>query len=499
MKLSQMLEALPDLQLVSGKADVEFKQLCDDSRQVSDGDLFFCLAADPETVALHARQAAANGAVAVVAPPGLTEEGARVVLATADPRAALADAAHLVFAPTPRILIVGVTGTNGKTTTTLMTAAVLRQAGHRVAVIGTLGTLREDGRREASPNTTPGLLALYRTFQALEAEGTTAVVMEVSSQGVVQHRVRAIPFTAAVWTNLSPEHFELHGDLETYRKIKMRLFSECLQRQAAEGVPAFVNVLNQDDPSYPFFRGACRGGLKTFGLAPGADVRADGIEASFDSSTFRLSAGGREQPVRLALGGDFNVQNALAAAAVGLAFGLELPAIALGLESVQEVPGRFQALGGKARRVLVDYAHTSEGMEKLLGSCRALVHSPERLIVVFGCGGDRDRTKRPRMGRVAAQLADHCFITNDNPRSEDPQQILSDILTGIPEEKRACLTIELDRKAAIREALRAAGPTDLVVIAGKGHEDYQILGANRIHFDDREVVRETLLELGGAN
>ena len=498
MKLAQLLDAVPSLRLIRGNTGATIVSLCDDSRQAGPGALFFSLAAEPAQAVAHAGQALERGAEAVVVAPGVAVAGERTVLETADSRAALADAARRFFHPTPRIPIVAVTGTNGKTTTSLMTAAVLRQAGLKVAVIGTLGTLREGGQREPSPNTTPGLMPLYQTFRALEEEGYQALVMEVSSQGIAQHRTRGVPFSAAVWTNLSPEHFELHGDLDTYRAVKLRLFSEGMQRPTEAGVPEHVSVLNVDDVEYPRFRAACRGRVRTFGTSPESDVRARAVETSFDSSRFVMCAGGREQAVKLALGGDFNVLNALAAAAVGLGFGLELPAIARGLESVEEVPGRFQALGGSRRRVLVDYAHTSEGTEKLLASCRALVGKGERLIVVFGCGGDRDRTKRPRMGAVAARLADVCFVTNDNPRTEDPQQILADILAGIPEEHRAKLTIELDRGQAIRRALETAGPRDLVVVAGKGHEDYQILGTRRVHFDDREVVREALANLAGG-
>lgn len=494
MKLSELVGQVKGLEWVNGSSETDIVGLADDSRHAAAGKLFFALSPG-ETAGRHASEALARGAAAVVVPPGAAFEGSGPILTARDCRAALADAAAAFFAPTPRFPIVGITGTNGKTTTTLMTAAVLRQSGRKVAVIGTLGTLRDDGCREPSPNTTPGLLPLYATFRALEEEGYGAVAMEVSSQGIVQHRIRGIPFSAAVWTNLSPEHFELHGDLETYRQAKLALFRDCEHRPAGPAAPEFFNVLNGSDDSFGHFSAAARGRTFTFGLHSSADVRAEDVRTDFRASRFTLAHGSQRCPVTLALGGDFNVQNALAAAAVGIGFGLDLAAIARGLESVREVPGRFQAIGGDDRRVLVDYAHTSEGMEKLLHSCRALVGPGERLIVVFGCGGDRDRTKRPRMGSVAAALADLCIVTNDNPRTESPQQILADILTGIPQEHRPRLTIELDRERAIRLALSMARPADLVVIAGKGHEDYQILGTQRIHFDDREVVAAALEEL----
>ncbi len=496
MKLSRLLEGIASMKLARPGEDPELTGLAEDSRNVTPGCLFFALAGDPETAGIHARQALERGASALVLPPGVCLDGDFTRISSDDCRAALADAAARYFAPTPKLPVIGVTGTNGKTTTSLMIRSILTEAGHRPAVIGTLGTLRHDGSQEESPNTTPGLMPLYATFRSLEETGHTAIVMEVSSQGIAQHRIRGIPFAAAAWTNLSPEHFELHGDLETYSRIKESFFQDCTHRPPVEGAPPFCNVLNRDDSRFPRFQNACRGEILTFGRAEDARVRARNIAAGIEGSQFELVVGGNALPVTLPLGGAFNVENALAAAAVCHGLGIPTDTLVRGLERMVPVPGRFQAVGDGSRRVIVDYAHSSDGLQKLLAACRSLVSGQGRLLVVFGCGGDRDRTKRPKMGRVASRYGDLSIITNDNPRTESPEQIVEEILAGIPDERRPTVTVELDRRRAIRAGLAQTGPEDLLVIAGKGHEDYQILGTSRIHFDDREVVAAELTALG---
>ena len=499
----ERLRALTDSELVAGPASTEVRGLADDSRHVQPGDLFFCMPGAKVDGARFAADAVEQGAVAVVVPEGTQPPPGVPALRAADCRAALSCAVReMAREAIGRLTYAGVTGTNGKTTTTCLTAAVLRAAGRRTAIVGTLGTLREDGSRVASKNTTPGPLDLLHQIEALAGEGYTHLAMEVSSQAVVQHRADFLPFAAAVWTNLSPEHFELHGDLDTYRAVKVRYLAEASAAAKADGRP-FAAVVNLDDPSAPQFLAAIGYGT-VYGFTMGAPVvssfsgeRVEGREGSSGLTGGRVIARWRDQraEIRLQLGGGFNLQNALAAACVGLSQGIDLATSARGLAGVERVPGRFQPVPSEKRQVLIDYAHTSEGMENLLKACRPLVAQGGRLIVVFGCGGDRDNSKRPRMGRSAAAYADFCVITNDNPRTEDPARITGHILEGIDGGDRARCVVEHDRRRAIGIALEKASPHDLVVVAGKGHEDYQLVGDRVLHFDDYEVVKETLERL----
>jgi UDP-N-acetylmuramyl-tripeptide synthetase len=490
---------------VSGEPGTRITGLADDSRKVRPGDLFFGVSGAKADGAAFAADAVRRGARAVVVgeqvelPPL-----AAAVVRAADVRAALAAAIAACHGETIRRLsYVGVTGTNGKTTTTVLSAAVLRAAGVRTAVVGTLGTLREDGARIPCKNTTPGALDLVGQIEALSGEGYRALVMEVSSQAVVQHRASFLPFATAVWTNLSPEHFELHDDIGTYRKIKVGWIAECDRRARGEGRSGYASVVNLADPAVGEFLAPLRARVIGFGLEAVAPPDGFGGEVLLGSGASTGLGGGRmvvrhrdrAERVELALGGVYNLANALAAAAVGLNHGVEPAAIARGLASVSTVPGRFQRVPSEKRRVLVDYAHTSEGMENLLAGCRPLVPAGARLIVVFGCGGDRDNTKRPRMGRSAACHADLCIITNDNPRTEDPARITGQILEGIPAADRDRCLVEHDRRRAIELAVARAGSEDLVVIAGKGHEDYQLGGDRELHFDDYEVATEVLAAL----
>ena len=499
----ERLRALTSSELVAGPGSTEVRGLADDSRNVKPGDLFFCMPGAKVDGAKFAAAAVAKGAVAVVVPAGTEPPRGVPALRVEDCRAALSAAAREMARDTfARLTYAGVTGTNGKTTTTCLTAAVLRAAGKKTAVVGTLGTLRQDGTRIASKNTTPGPLDLLAQIESLVAEGYTHLAMEVSSQAVVQHRADYLPFAAAVWTNLSPEHFELHGDLDTYRAIKVRYLAEASQAAQQEGRP-FAAVVNLDDPSAPQFLAGVKYGT-VYGFTTGKSLvkgfsgeLVEGLDGESGLTGGRVTARWRDQRARmeLRLGGGFNLQNALAAACVGLSQGIDLATSARGLASVERVPGRFQPVPSEKRQVLIDYAHTSEGMENLLRACRPLVSKGGQLIVVFGCGGDRDNSKRSRMGRSAVTYADYCVITNDNPRTEDPARITGHILDGIAADERARCVVEHDRAKAIRLALEKASPRDLVVVAGKGHEDYQLVGDKVLHFDDFEVVKEVLEQL----
>jgi UDP-N-acetylmuramoyl-L-alanyl-D-glutamate--2,6-diaminopimelate ligase len=475
--------------------------LADDSRQVEPGDLFCAISGSKADGNAYVADAVKKGAAAVVTEKPV--EAPVPVVVVGDTRAALSRAIAAVYEPVlSKLEYVGVTGTNGKTTTTYLTAAVLRAGGIRTAVTGTLGTLRDDGSRVPCKNTTPGPLDLMKTIEALVNEGYQALVMEVSSQAVVQHRADFLPFRSAVWTNLSPEHFELHGNLETYRGVKVSYIAQCDAEARTRDERRYASVLNLADPSVGHFLAPCAGRVFgfTLGRVPdgfaGVLVRGEAKESGIGGSRMTVHHGGQSFDVTLQLGGRFNLENALAATCVGLQHGVAPAAIAAGLAAVQKVPGRFQRVASDKRRVLIDYAHTSEGLENLLSSCRPLLaDSAGKLFVVFGCGGDRDNTKRSRMGKSAASYADICIITNDNPRTEDPRRITDMILEGIGADDRQRCRVEHDRRRAIELALHEAGPNDLVVVAGKGHEDYQLVGDKVFHFDDYEVVQEVLATL----
>lgn len=500
----EQVRGLTNSQTEPVPAGLTISGLADDSRQVKPGDLFFCMPGAKVDGSRFAVDAVKRGAVAVVVPAGTLPPVGVPALVVGDCREALSRCVRELAAEEIGALrYAGVTGTNGKTTTAILTAAVLRAAGKKTAVVGTLGTLREDGSRVASKNTTPGPLDLLGQIRSLVSEGYTHLAMEVSSQAVVQHRADFLPFGAAMWTNLSPEHFELHGDLDTYRKVKLRYLAEASTDAARAGRP-FAAVVNLDDASAPLFVGAVHPAATVYGVTMGKPMVRDfagelveGVEAwsGFDRGRVTARHRGVSARVELKLGGAFNLQNALAALCAGLSAGVDLRLGARGLAAVACVPGRMQPVTSDKRRVLIDYAHTSEGLENLLRGCRPLVEAGGRLIVVFGCGGDRDNTKRPRMGKSASSYADFCVITNDNPRTEDPARITGQILEGIAPGDRARCAVEHDRRRAIELALEKATPEDLVVVAGKGHEDYQLVGDQVHHFDDSEVVKEVLARL----
>ncbi|MBI3910444.1 MAG: UDP-N-acetylmuramoyl-L-alanyl-D-glutamate--2,6-diaminopimelate ligase, partial [Armatimonadetes bacterium] len=309
----------------------------------------------------------------------------------------------------------------------------------------------------------------------------------VSSHALILHRPLGCEFDVGVFTNLTQDHLDFHADLEDYFQAKARLFAE-YPRQSSK---VFTGVINVDDPFGKRLTGETVGRVITYGIENPADLRAREIEARPTGITFTVADGEGERRIHLRLGGRFNVYNSLAAIGTARALRLDWDAIVAGLEAAPGVPGRFEAVDeGQPFAVIVDYAHTPDGLENVLRSARAL--QPRQLIVVFGCGGDRDRTKRPKMGRIAAELADRVVVTSDNPRSEAPVAIIEEILAGIDPADRRRMLVEVDRRAAIETAVARATPGDTVVIAGKGHEDYQILGDRKIHFDDREVAREAL-------
>lgn len=434
-----------------------------DPRRVAPGGIFCCLKGSRHDGHDDALRVVTAGATALLVDHELDVHVPQVVVA--DVRGAMARMACAVHGdPSLRMEIVGVTGTNGKTTTTHLLRSIFRAAGRPAEVIGTIGgTL-----------TTPEAPELQERLATLADSGITSVAMEVSSHALVQHRVDGMRFAAAVFTNLGRDHLDLHGDMEQYFAAKASLFHLGL---------AELGVVNVDDEAGR--RIAASAGIL---IVPYSVGELTEIDVAVD----RLSYVWRGIRVTLPVGGVFNLSNSLAAATTAAALGLELQDIATGLASAETVPGRFEAIrAGQDFAVLVDYAHTADALDAVLSSARHVADAG-RVIVVFGCGGDRDRTKRPEMGRVAASGADLVIVTSDNPRSEDPRAIIDEILAGVPADSRQAVIVEPDRAIAIEAAFRLARPEDVVVLAGKGHETTQTIGEQVSEFDDRVVARRIL-------
>jgi UDP-N-acetylmuramoyl-L-alanyl-D-glutamate--2,6-diaminopimelate ligase len=465
-----------------------------DSRAVGPGAVFVAVRGQRADGAAFALQAAARGALAIVAETPPPEGVSLLWLRTADARLALAELSSIFYeAPSERLTLVGVTGTNGKTTVTYLLAAVFDAAGRPCGRIGTV-TVRVGPRptdeRDAS-HTTPEAPEIQRLLAEMLGRGCQACAMEVSSHALALHRVANLHFAAGIFTNLTRDHLDFHGDMQQYFQAKRRLFD-----MLPAGAPA---ILNADDPrGQELSRSLPR--VVTYGIDRPADVRATSVQSSLDGLRFSVETPRGSLTIRSPLVGRPNVYNILAVVAAAGALGVAAGAIEQGIANLDRVPGRFQLVSGASDdvRVVIDYAHTDDALKNLLETARPLAQG--RMITVFGCGGDRDRTKRPLMGAVAARLSDLVILTSDNPRSEDPERIIEEIKRGIvpPPDPAAprrpvtpCVTY-LDRRVAIEQAIRGAHPGDLVLIAGKGHEQYQVIGDRTLPFDDVEIARAAL-------
>jgi UDP-N-acetylmuramoyl-L-alanyl-D-glutamate--2,6-diaminopimelate ligase len=482
MRLSDLLAGAGAAHEVRGPRDGNITGIVYDSRAVQPGHLFACLRGFVHDGHRFAPDAVARGAAALLVDHPLPAAVPQVI--APDTRAALAPIAAAFYGhPSQGLWLCGVTGTNGKTTTTYLIDAVVRAAGRRSALIGTTGAMADGAPLDfhMSTSTTPEAPDLQRLLRGLRDRGVDHVVMEVTSHALQFSRVAGCRFAAAVFTNLTQDHLDLHGDLDRYRDTKARLFGMV----PSDG----VSVINADDPAGAAMAAQSRARVVTYGIDRPADVQARGI--AFGRRGTRLTVhwpgGAREMSLRLP--GRFNVSNVLAAFAVGLACGIDAAVVAPALEGLGGVPGRCELVEeGQPFTVLVDYAHSPDSLEKILRLAAQITEG--RRIAVFGCGGDRDRLKRPIMGRIGTRLADYAIFTSDNPRGEDPASIVRDIEAGV-EGARNFESI-VDRRLAIARGLEMAGPGDVVVIAGKGHETYQIIGDRMEAFDDREVAREWL-------
>jgi UDP-N-acetylmuramoyl-L-alanyl-D-glutamate--2,6-diaminopimelate ligase len=475
MDLALLIDALAPAEVV-GAAPADVADLAYDARDAGPGSLYFCIRGSRADGHDFAPEAVANGAVALVVEQPLELPVPQLVVA--DARRAMPVAADEFFGrPTEGLEVAGVTGTNGKTTTAFVLYAILAAAGRRPGLLGTIES-RVGGERRPAIRTTPEAIDLQRTFREMLDAGDRSSAVEATSHGSELGRLDRVRFSALVFTNLTQDHLDFHGTLERYFDAKRRLFVESRP-------PAAVNV--GDDHGRRLaeeLRG--HNELLTFGLDDDADLRAKGLELTPRGA--RFTAGGIDLETRLR--GRFNVENVLGAVAAARLLGIADEAIARGVRELRGVPGRFEAVDeGQPFAVLVDYAHTPDSLENVLRTARGLAQN--RVICVFGCGGDRDRGKRPQMGRIASELADLAIVTSDNPRSEDPNAIIAEILEGADGAE-----VEPDRREAIARAVAAAGDGDVVVIAGKGHEQGQQFADRTIPFDDREVAREALRRLG---
>ena len=493
MATAALLDALP-VKSVTGVLPPTIAGITDDSRHVGPGHCFVAVPGLRQDARRFIPDAVRRGAALVVTEgePAPDVSVARVVVPSARRAAALlGDAWH--GHPARAMTLVGITGTNGKTTTSYLVEALLRARG---LTAGVLGTIRYVGGTTAmdANQTTPDALQLAGLLARMRDDGVGGVAMEVSSHALAQARVDALPFDVAVFTNLTQDHLDFHGTFDEYRRAKRRLF----ELLAQSSKPRRSAVVNADDAAASAMVENLPLDVVRFGLGPHADVRALEHTSALDGIRMVVATPQGTFPLRSPLIGEHNVMNLLGAVGVGLALGLPGDAIQTALAGVGAVPGRFEQVdAGQPFLVVVDYAHTPDALERVLTTARKLTRG--RLGVVFGCGGDRDRGKRPIMGGLAARLADHTWVTSDNPRSERPQAIVDQIVAGIRETGTgdARYVSEPDRAAAIRAALDWAHPGDTVVIAGKGHETYQIIGADVLPFDDRAVARQLLRERRG--
>ena len=464
--LRHLAQAAPGL--VDRNGDAEITGLAHDSREVGSGDLFFCVPGSNHDGHDFASDAVSRGAAGLVVERPLSL--ACPQMQTDSVRRAMGPISSAFYRhPSQSMVMVGVTGTNGKTTVCSLLGSVLISSGLKAEVLGTLTGAR----------TTPESLDLQHQLARWRSAGVEAVAMEVSSHALDQHRVDGIRYDAAVFTNLTSDHLDYHGTAEDYFMAKARLFTPQMADRA---------VVNRGDE---------------FGLRLATEPCIPTM--GYDTSRLPVEAGPRGlnlwwrgQEIRLSLKGRINAANALAAAETALLLGVGVPEVVAGLESAAPVPGRFETIESACPfTVVVDHAHTPDGLAQVLASARELLAGSGRLWVVFGCGGDRDASKRPMMGRVAAELADQAVVTSDNPRSEDPDAIISDVLAGVPHRSRGVLVLA-DRRAAIARSLAEAEDGDVVVVAGKGHETTQTVGDRVIPFDDRVVVKELLAAIEAA-
>ncbi|SDY76154.1 UDP-N-acetylmuramoyl-L-alanyl-D-glutamate--2,6-diaminopimelate ligase [Evansella caseinilytica] len=485
MHLSKLTNHLPSF-TIQNDADPFIHSLHMDHREVAAGSLFFCIKG--YTVDGHdfAEKAVANGAVALVAEKEL-DVSVPVVIVRSSKRAMAVMSSFFYDFPTAKLKLIGVTGTNGKTTTTHLIDKILRDSGRKTGIIGTMYTKYLD-KEIPVKNTTPESLVLQQHFSKMVTEGVETVAMEVSSHALVQGRVHGTQFDIAVFTNLSQDHLDFHGTMENYAQAKGLLFAQLGNGYHPANQP--FAVLNVDDNVHLQLETMTAAPILTYGIHREADMMASDVQIDERGAAFTMTLGEEHVRVTMPMTGMFSVYNALAASSAAYLSGVSLQAIAASLSATSGVSGRFERVEvNQPFHVIVDYAHTPDSLENVLRTIREFAKG--RISVVVGCGGDRDKTKRPVMASIAGKLADYVYLTSDNPRSEDPLAILQDMEQGM---SGSDYKVIVDRKEAIYEAIRHAETDEVVLIAGKGHETYQTIGGVNHHFDDRLVAKEAVKE-----
>lgn len=484
MKLDELIEYLDYKDLINFK-NIDITGISYNSKTTKQGDIFVCLVGEHTDGHEFAKMAIENGANALLAERPVEDTKIPQVIVSST-RRKIADIADRFYSsPSKGINLIGITGTNGKTTVTHLIQKIFEENEQKCALIGTLGyKLSSNGEYRDAKHTTPQAPELQATLRMIkDVEKIDNVVMEVSSHALEQNRVGGCRFNGAVLTNLTQDHLDYHITMDNYFEAKALLFKKLKEEDFA--------VINADDAYAERFLSVVPEEVKkyTYGVKNNASVTAKDINFSLNGAEFTLTENGREHRVNLHMNGMFSVYNVLAAVTASLAMGIDIEVALKALQNVKGVAGRFEAVVKKPL-VIVDYAHTPDGLENVLKSAREITPSDGKLICLFGCGGDRDATKRPKMGSIAEKLADKIVITSDNPRSEDPQIIITDIISGLKSINTENVIVEADRGTAIGLLKTVASNNDVVVIAGKGHEDYQILKDKTIHFDDREEARK---------
>ena len=476
-----------------GDLDGSITSVTDDSRSVSSGSLFVAVKGERVDGHKYVGQAIKAGAAAIVGQDSVERASVPFVQVT-DSRKALGLIGSRFYGdPSAQLAMIGVTGTNGKTTTTYLCKALLENIGRRVGLIGTVA-YQIGAETIPASHTTPGAVELQPLLARMNEAQLDSVVMEVSSHALAMDRTAGCEYDVAVFTNLTQDHLDYHRTMEEYFQAKLRLFTGLGQgkktRQRA--------IVNMDDPRGVYVRAACRVPVWGYALNVSADLMAESVRLSMNGSTFTAATPAGTFTVESRLVGEHNVYNLLGAIGVALHGGATCDQVREAVARVSNVPGRFECVSaGQDFTVVVDYAHTEDALVRLLTAARTL--KTQRIITLFGCGGDRDRGKRPKMGRAAVEFSDVVILTSDNPRTEDPLAILREVESGVREalQRRPSVQYHMvaDRREAIRTAVRLARPGDILLIAGKGHEDYQIVGTKKMHFDDREVAREAIQQL----
>lgn len=481
MKLKQVLDNI-EYKVVKGSDDLDIRQIQYDSRKVEKGDLFVCIEGYSTDGHKYINSAAKNGAVAIICSRDIENLPDCTILKVDDSRKVLAAAgANYYGNPADKLKVIGITGTNGKTTSTFMMKSILEAAGYKVGLVGTIANYI-GSKKVPTHRTTPESLELQKLFKEMVDEGANYCVMEVSSHSLYLNRVYGIKFCEAIFTNLTRDHLDFHKTFENYYNAKLILFKNTLN-----------SIVNLDDAYGDRVYKDAGGNKISYSINEDADVKASNIHMHSRGIEFDLTYNSKVAHINLNIPGRYNVMNALGSAAACLNEGISLEIVKKGLESMLCVPGRCEIVTQNYNlgyEVIVDYAHTPDGLQNILNTAREFTKG--RLISVFGCGGDRDNTKRPIMGKIGTDLSDIAVITSDNPRTEDPMSIIKEVVAGV--EKDNYIVIE-NRREAIKKAMEMAKKDDVIVIAGKGHEDYQILKDKTIHFDEREVVSEIVKEL----